>query len=589
MRKILFAVAAVLVFNTSVRAQSAASAIADLKAWKSAALPCVAVWAVDGHNPTWQVNQIKAGHRLLPSVRLPLIDDNAQNANNATLVKRAIETFQTDLSWIGTNGLPICLRTNNICDTFTRPARQRVPQLIQNLPKSPLIWWTQANATFEDAPVCDSLAPVSLWQNEGKLWTQTLYVQKLQTLIKSPPFIVWVENNEGTYDRQDDYCTKTDDGDAVLKTQKEIAALSIRMADKVRQEGADYTPTDLKSDVMARRKDHYAALYDAFDNNLTAGWRDRTFTAGYGGMVRSIPGMAGSGLYAKWGYTGSFNCYDAMSPSVYIQNKTLVDFTSPEHTELLNYIPAWEWTEARNPKAYREISLSINGSGVITGAVNKRHQVMTPALYEGWVQWLAWSLHEPGRSLLLRLYYSAATMPSDPFFKSAELKTLDKLGAKTLKNLRMEDYEKPVMSAVDRICADATLRGFWGHGKAVVSPGKLPISSRITKLKQAPFPIDDAPDNRRRYLACDANSDDDEIWYLMDAKNYTGTYKIWAVATEWNGQFLVYVWTPCKLSTTITLQVPGYGALKVAAPTSAGGWDYWLLKSGTKPQKLALN
>ncbi|HTI50690.1 MAG TPA: hypothetical protein VL475_07060, partial [Planctomycetaceae bacterium] len=59
----------------------------------------------------------------------------------------------------------------------------------------------------------------------------------------------------------------------------------------------------------------------------------------------------------------------------------------------------------------------------------------------------------------------------------------------------------------------------------------------------------------------------------------TGTNKVWAVATRVGDYALLYAWTPCKLTGNVTVTVPDFGTVTIAAPQP---WGYWILtKAGT--------
>lgn len=546
--------------------------VADLRNWHSEGLPAVAVWAVDGHTIGWSIAQIKAGHRLLPSIRLPMIDADAQNASNPRLVKSKLDDSGADLAWLDAQGLPICLRTNNICDTFTRPARWRLPKVAESIPHSPLIWKMLPDGKLDDAPVCDSLAPVELWRGEGQRWAQTLYMQRLQRLVRQPAFVMLVENNEGSYETGKPYGSS--------RTYDDLRSMSLRLADFARA-NPDYDFGALSLDVIARERTQYAALYAGFDGAFTDGWRGKLLTAAYRGLERGTPGLGGYAVDRFGTWNPSASMYEAASPPIYFQNK-FVDLTSAQLTEVMNYIPDWEAKRKSNPRAWREVSIHLDDDAVTAAKTAGRHEAITPELWGGFVTTLAWLFHEPGVPVMFRHWDGAATKPTA------------RRGAATV-----GDYELAELSAVDRICDTPMLRAYWTRGQTVVSPGPVPWAARQRKDNLGPYPRPDDPDKRRRWLNVSCNTPVEQMQWARDGKNYVipagagkfepATIKVWAVATELDARWLLWVFTPCGDVGTVTVTIPGAGDVQIDMGQVPGG-DYWLVEpAGARATKLERN
>jgi hypothetical protein len=567
----------------------APTAIQDLSSWAQAGLPIAAEWNVNGFPLSWHVAQVRAGHRLLPSIFLPLIDiDPPGTATSPTEIDKRITQFAPDLAYIQANRLPLCLRTNNICNSLGKSPRYRAPLVPASIPPSPLVWRIY-NGALDDTPICDSLGPAANWTNEGKVWSITPYMAALQARVTAPPYVVFVENNEWPYETGP-YYTSTKDprtGTTTYKfrTPDEIAALSVRMRDHVAQLSATQTsPKALNTEIALHRRDHYLALYSAFDANLSAGWKGKLYTAAYkAGVNRQLPD--GSLPVDQVGYAPQALCYDAPSPPIYF-DKNPSDFTSPSNLNILNEIPGWDWREARNPKSYREFLLHLNGVGALAGAIAQRHEAISPARYEGFVQWLLWSMHEPGTPVILRHWCGAATMPTSPFFSLSQFASLDSLGAGALKNLRMEDYVAPILSSVDRVCTNSTLRKFWLQGQPVIVPGTMPSDLALKNLGEPPFLRQGDADRRYRLLDCNLNQPASQWTWDANAKSMRGTIKVWAVATQIGNQALIFAWSPCKLTGSVTLTIPNFGTATIIAPQP---WGYWLMTKGGAATPLATN
>src|SRR4029079_6519393 len=104
-------------------------------------------------------------------------------------------------------------------------------------------------------------------------------------------------------------------------------------------------------------------------------------------------------------------------------------------------------------------------------------------------------------------------------------------------------YLQAIIASVDRVCSDATLRGFWLSGQAVVVPGLGHPSKQIDPTNV--YPYEDDPDNRWRFLECSANTPRAQ-WKVVNGE-IDEKIKVWAVATRLGDRALLYAWSPCKL------------------------------------------
>jgi hypothetical protein len=568
---------------------AAQTAISDLALWAKSGLPVVAEWNVNGFNPTWHVNQVRAGHRLIPSVFLPLTDvPGTEWANDANVVKARLTNFAAEFAYIDANHLPLCLRTNNICQSLGKSQRYRAPLVEASIPASPLCWRIY-NGALDDTPLLDSLGPVSNWTTEGTYWGQSAYMKTLQSLVKAPPFVVFVENNEWPYEAGPYYTTTKNPATGATTrtycTPDEIAAHSLRMRDHIQKlAAANVPPQTLDTEIALHRKTHYAALYAAFDASLTPGWQNKTYTAAYDADInRNRPNAALN--IPQVGFAPQAICYEANSPPIYITGGTLANFTAIDHANILNEIPAWEWLRVKNRKAYREVSLTLTGAAALAGATAGKHEVITPARYEGWIQWLLWSIHDPGIPVILRHWCSSGTRPTNPFFTLAQGKSLTNLGAGAYKNLRVEDYVRPILTSVDRVCANATLRKYWLQGQPILAPGPSPTDIVLQKLGLPAYPGKGTADRRWRVLPCSTNQTSAQWTWNATRGTLTGTNKVWAVATHIGETALLYAWSPCKLTGKVTVTIPAFSTVTITAPQP---WGYWRVTKGGPATPLAI-
>jgi hypothetical protein len=165
-------------------------------------------------------------------------------------------------------------------------------------------------------------------------------------------------------------------------------------------------------------------------------------------------------------------------------------------------------------------------------------------------------------------------------FETSDYKTLDAFGAGELKTATSETYLKPIISSVDRVCSDATLRDFWLRGTPVIVPGLGHPSKQIEPA--ITFPRAGDPDNRWRVLECSTNPPR-ASWTVVD-RAIVQKLKVWAVATKLDDRILLYAWSPCNLTGNVTVTVPNFGTATIPVPQP---WGYWILKAGLAPQKLS--
>lgn len=568
-------VTAVAVISQGQLGAQAPTNIDDLRNWQTLGLPLAAEWNVTGYGLQYHVDQVRAGHRFLPSVKVPATVDSL---NNAKRVSGYLTLSADGWNFLTANDLPICLRTDNINGVFVLPA-YNLPKISANIPKSPRVW-TLKGTTLSDTQIVDCLGPPSIWNHEGQLWGASLLLKNLQAKHPNPAWVVFIENNEGPYDTTPRYRDKTTGEWLPAST---LQTLSLRMRDRVAElktSDPDTKPPEFQAEYNTRRGGQYHAFYAGFESQLSDSWQGKAITSAYRGLDTAYQGKPGDN-FGNTIYCPALLSYDAGSQPLYAVGNTLSDFTSLDQVQVLNLIPAWEDARVRNPKSYRELSLSINQKAILAGALAGRHEVMTPARYQGWVQWLLWTLRDPGAPMLLRRFSGASQHPTTPLFTTADYATLDAHQASELKSATDETYLQAIIASVDRVCTDATLRSFWLGGQAVVVPGLGHPMKQTNPTNVYPHATD--PDYRWRFLECSTNPPRAQ-WKVVSGE-INEKIKVWAVATRLGDKALIYAWSPCTLSGNITVTVPDLGTFSIAAPQP---WGYWVVKANSAPTRLTL-
>jgi hypothetical protein len=562
----LCALGALGVSNSVALADDAAPPnLADLRSAHTDGLPYVALWPVDGFTAAWHAEQLAAGRRVMPSVRVT--DPDYWQAN----APQSLDAVA--LGKIAAANVPVVLRTNNIRDAIAKSKRNRS--------KDPAIAATQgavysiktdpAGRQYADQePFCDCLAPPSIWRTEGEAWTKTAYFQRLQQLLPNPPALFLLENNEGCrYEQPTRYLVSG----GVLKPAagvqpvEAIRPYSERMANWIAAQPADaVTPDAITAQIKSGIQTQYAAFYDGFASGLPSSLSrgDRLRTAGYGGMVLT-------NVMVEWPWTGGYSAatlrYDAISPNWYLNAPSLGDFTNCRLACVTNAIPAWEQAEARNPNAWRELSIQITDGAALAGALAGKHKPISPELWSGYCEYLLWAMQSADhRSCVLRHYEGAATRPEAKLFfkETARLKgaalakaqagnaaaaeRLAQAGANDLAGVTIGDYVLAEEAAASRICENPTLREFWTKGAPVTTQVKPPTDIQQAALKWPAYPLAGEGDHRGRLLPCDANDPPENWRYVIDKQNYTGAVKVWSCAAKHpDGRVLVYAFTACEV------------------------------------------
>ena len=444
-------------------------------------LPCVSTWNTDKYMAGWQVQQVRNGRRFVPCLPLPAFNPGGyRDAANPKFIDDFLNKYADDLRWIGEQGLPICLRFNNLCQLFK--------------PEWDSKSCVQAGVDLANSP----------------------YMMRLRELVPSPAWVQIADNNEG--------CTV-----------------------------------------------HNPEQYHAFGYGFhSTAWPDSDFALiGYGNPLKDKGYRYDANRLDLDGYTAEARCFDSMSPSMYSEGKVYGNFSLLWPAEILNMIPQWEWAEANTGENLsREVSLKITSNAFIAGALV--HEPMTSARYATFATWLLWSIREPGIPTTLRWFQESGFGPD-----------------RTLGTEAAGEYLQAITDAVDRICENPVLRDFWLRGNPVVNSVWHPTDIRLAKLGYLPYPRPGDADNRWRVLTCSANNGNRSSWKWDDKTNTVigDPMRVWAVATELNGQWLVYAWSPFKNDRPIEITIPGHGSFETIQPPNPGA--YWIVKpSGLSAERL---
>ena len=134
-------------------AQNPAGAVEDIRTAFSSGLPLAAEWNIGQTGRGWtldyQVDLIRQGYRILPTIFNPLPN---RQGNNAEILRKWLLKNRAAIEQLRNWKLPICLRSPNWLDILTAkpPSKYRVP--FERLEESPLAWRIDENSEPDDMP-----------------------------------------------------------------------------------------------------------------------------------------------------------------------------------------------------------------------------------------------------------------------------------------------------------------------------------------------------------------------------------------------------------------------------------------------------
>lgn len=561
------------------------SNIEDIKNWLTEGLPIVVEWNTGGYTINEHINIVKSGCRVIPAVKFAILQQQI-TTGNTTLSKQAYLGALTpeNLKYLQDNQLPVCIRTDNITSMLTQLPRQ--PLVMDNLSKSAVVWDITSSGTLNDEGLADNFAPASIWTDVGNRWAKTDYMLTIQSILPNIPYYMLSENNEGPDDSLSRYCNITTNNNDVLnliltyawKTPDQLKAASLRVYNYYNNPSGTPTIDQFLTQWNANWVSQYNALYNGFDSALST-WKGKGVYDAY-----AVAGTDASNGTIKWSsqYDNQLNYYNGGGGQMYSVGNQLANFTSPDFFALYNCIPKFEQAERTYPgKKFREMFVEITDMSSLASYKNGIHEIISPELFQGYIGWMMWSLHEPTVPLAIKRWTYSTIKPNDKFFSADNQAYLISVGRADLINTTQNDYLVGMAGAGDEICNDPVIRNFWKNGKPVIT-GKHP-STELRYFSNSVFNTFPSlgNDTRWRLLEVDINTPR-SAYVRPPVINGRGGYnaisiKVWSAAVQIGDDYLVYLWTPCKLSGNITFTLPNVGNFTVPAPAYR---SYYVVSSG---------
>jgi hypothetical protein len=488
-------------------------------------LPFAAHWNLgeleNGFSPEYQMRMIAEGHKLLPWFRMPNIEWAADDA-------QWNRYYESSLKSARAKRLPLSLVSTQWEGILTSDARYF------GLPPE-----SNPNVIGPDGRVRAELSPfgaVAPWREVGRRWGSSPLMKRIEAWYPDPPLLLLVSNNEST---------------RLWWVKAEEDAHFLKRFGRGRSD--DFKRRAVGDGWIER----YRALQQGIREGLSSSlWKERAVFVGYDAF-----GPPHFGRWPQWMEYSLYSngridprplAWDGGSPSYYVFNwNESTDYTvfGPQ-IESMNWIFMLQEAERLNPKFWFEIS-TWDGNELEQGNDKRklyasRGQKYSPERYGGMVQFGMWLL----RPRAVREFRGwRETLP------------------------QTEPYFLPIVAAVDRVHADATLSKFWRRGELVVNRSRQhPYQSNIPREYQ----------NVDRWFLLDTSSDPPRPWSL-------GTeIPVFSIALVLGSspqrQWLIYAHSPLRNRPDVSISLPDYGSVKVNV--AVGGSFYLVSESDRSVRSL---
>ncbi len=485
-------------------------------------LPLATHWTPDtGYTgsavPSWQMDQIDAGHYWLPSFNWRLLGNTWDPATDAAYTGAILRAKAKKL--------PISVTATQ----WEYALYEKAPWKDLPSDKTALV----VTPGGEVLPKVSAFGAIEPWREVGAAWATTDILKKLQELYPDPPYVFLLSNNEANKLHQED----------VEKDRNYLQKYGTgrSLEEKRRALGDGYI-------------ERYGVMVAGLRGALGP-WKDRAIVAGWGGTSVNFGRWMGSRIARgswKLDWLPNFTLavpgrlsivpyiWDGASLQYYIQGpKGDDDFTgySP-NVEVMNMPLQQEDICKIKPRFFFEFSTWYDPRFV--DRLRKAGQSVSPGRYKGWLRWGMWI----GRPRSVRHFsYSQDNLPD------------------------FEPWLRMVMEAVDEIHATPELASFW-------------IKSDLVWNTAVPHPYQiDIPAeylSTTRWAGLSTSVDPPKPWGYETVFRVWALARVQGVAG--NRHWLLYVQSPKGLEPGVKVTVPGWGAATVDA-TPEG--RYYVLDEGS--------
>lgn len=466
-------------------------------------LPLAAHWNLgeekNGFDPEYQMKLVERGHHILPWFQLPNQFFDPTNP-------RALTYYEGPIKQAARLRLPISFVSTQWESLLS------VNDEFKNLPAE-----QNPNVVLGDGkvrPEVSPFGPTEPWRAIGARWASGPMLKRLQELYPDPPTLLFLSNNEHT-------------------------KLQWMKAEEDRRFGRQFGRG--RDDEFKRRVvgdgwiAHYRALQQGIREGLGRSWKERVRFIGYDAFGPAHfgrwPGWMEFALYSKGRVDPWPLAWDGGSPSFYVFNwAAITDYTvfSPQ-VEAMNWVFMQNEAWRLNPNFWFELSV---WDGHELGAPNDKRQTyakagqrFTPERYGGMVQFGMWLL----RPRVVREFR----------------------GYRDTRE-QMEPYFQPILTAVDRVHNNATLREFWQRGQLVPNhAGQHPYQALV------PAEYKDVD----RWFLLDVSVNPKQPWELGTVLPVFALALVQGSAPR--RQWLLYAHAPLAPQRAVQVTIPGQRPVKI--------------------------
>lgn len=462
---------------------------------------CMCFPGVNNYNPAYQCRLAQSNY-FLPTIRVVAGNPNAAPISSL---------WAADMKVHGDFGLPVRIKDDNRAGPMCAD-KYRLDKTLANIDKSTVTMFTldsqeprEGTATeptnIDDSKMADMFGPTDVWEAEAKLRATDPYIKSIQQLIPNP---AWVEDNENN----EAYIWDSPAASIALTTLDKakfvngvpprkwkprsipdpnglpknadnptVLGFNIRLDRWIMANGG-YNSDPNKFwpvfDAMSREK--YGAYDQAFVDASPNGWKNR-YTSAYGATRPpgfpedpSVYAAVGPGLHQP-------NRYDAIGPAIYLRGAqdTLLGtnrLNSPgdQFYGTSVHQDVWNWVRAHNQRSYREVWVNLGPGGALAGARAGLHQIISPAIWNAFCQYLLWQCRATSGGVPVNLNYwdGWSILRTKRMFDTDTSVALAKsLGGNDLVDLTVDDYVNATIEAPNKICKSSLLRLFWTVGVTI--------------------------------------------------------------------------------------------------------------------------
>ena len=484
-------------------------------------LPLVSHWNMGsqgrGWTPQYQVELLRAGHRILPWMGWPRGDPDKDEKSQA----RFDGYYAELLGLCRRYRLPISFRgTQWDAMLVKREYRELAPD------DCPAVITPEGKAIGKLSP----FGPIDPWRDPAREYVDTPAMKKLQSLYPDPPLVLFVSNNEAPDLRW-----------------HQVEELSRRYVYKYGKGHSD----QFKRKVVAEGwMERYPVMFQAMRDALVSeAWKKNVRFVGYGAF-----GPSHFGRWAQWKdyslLTGEWtspdwHIWDGGSPSYYTHNwcPNRDHWVWSTQVQSMNWIFQLDEAWKVNPDFWWEISTwDGNGGGWTPGTecspeLRKESktcqyladgQTYTPERFLGWVQFGMWLL----RPRAVR-EFRGSTVPLAPW----------------------RPFFEKLLLAVDRVHESETLAEFWRYGRLVPNTAH-----------RHPYQIDVPPKYRDvpRWFLLDTSLDPERPWEMQT--NIPVFSLALVLGETGKRRWLVYAHSPLEDRREVEIALPEFGEVTIDVP-----------------------